>query len=86
MLSGERPFKGDYVQTVMYSIRNENPKSIKKVNVSVPVELEQIVIRCLQKKPESCDSSVQSMTKELKACQDSQRVLGVGTFHIRTFL
>ena len=43
MLSGQRPFKGDYDQAVVYSIINESPMSIRSVNPNIPVELEKIV-------------------------------------------
>ena len=38
MLAREKPFKGYHEQAVMYSIRNDDPKSMKKANVSAPVE------------------------------------------------
>ena len=47
MLTGQRPFKGDYEQAVMYSIMNEDPELISKLNPDVPPELQQIVNRAL---------------------------------------
>jgi len=52
MLTGERPFKGDYEQAVIYSVMNEEPIPVKKVNPAVPTELEQIVNKALRKNPE----------------------------------
>jgi len=35
MLTGERPFKGDYEQAVLFQFLNEEPKPISKVNPAV---------------------------------------------------
>jgi len=86
MLSGERPFKGDYEQAVMYSIMNEEPEPLRKVNPAVPVELEEIVTRCLQKKRDSRYPSAMELLKDLIGYKDSQRELELGAFNLRTFL
>ena len=86
MFSGEHPFKGDYEQAVMYSIMNEDPEPLRKVNPAVPPELEQIVNRSLQKKPEVRYSSAAEMLKDLQGYQDSLRAVEMGAFDLRTFL
>ncbi|MFC2084709.1 protein kinase [Bacteroidota bacterium] len=84
MLSGERPFKGDYEQAVIYSIMNEEPKPIGDLNLAIPQELQQIVHRALQKKLESRYASVTNMLKDLTAYQDSLRAKEMGTFSPQT--
>jgi serine/threonine protein kinase len=49
MLTGKLPFKGEYEQAVMYSILNEKPEPITATRLDVPMELERIVIQCLEK-------------------------------------
>jgi len=49
MLTGQLPFKGDYEQAVIYAILNEAPKSITGLRSGVPIKLEQIVEKALQK-------------------------------------
>lgn len=49
MLTGELPFKGDYDQAVLYSILNEEPSSLTKINSHIPIELEYLVKKCLKK-------------------------------------
>ena len=51
MIAGRLPFKGDYEQAVIYSILNEDPEPLTAVRTGVPMELERIVGRCLQKNP-----------------------------------
>ncbi len=86
MLAGDRPFKGDYEQAVMYSIMNDDPEPIRKLNPAVPPELQQIVNRALQKNPESRYSSVAKMLKDLQGYQDSLRAREMGGFDPRIFL
>ena len=49
MLTGELPFKGDYEQAVIYSILNEEPKSISELRSDVPEALQSIVEKALTK-------------------------------------
>ncbi len=73
MLCGERPFKGDYDQAVIYSILNEESEPLTKWNSTVPVELEVIASRCLQKKRDSRYPSAAHLLKELNDFQESLR-------------
>jgi serine/threonine protein kinase len=49
MLSGQLPFKGDYDQAVMYSILNEEPEPVTSMRTGIPMELEQVVNKALEK-------------------------------------
>ncbi len=51
MVSGQRPFKGDYDKAIMYSILNEEPEPITALRTGVPMELENYVGKCLAKNP-----------------------------------
>ncbi|MCK5005513.1 MAG: serine/threonine protein kinase, partial [Candidatus Aminicenantes bacterium] len=51
MLTGEIPFKGDYEQAVIYSILNEEPKSIIELREDSPLQLIHIIEKTLQKDP-----------------------------------
>jgi len=86
MLTGEHPFKGDYEQAVMYSIMNEEPKSVTKINPNIPVEVNQIIDKALTKDTESRYSSTVKMLKDLKAHQENQQTAEMGTFNLRTFM
>ena len=52
MLTEKLPFKGDYEQAVTYSILNEQPESVTSLRTGVPMELERIVNKCIQKDPD----------------------------------
>ncbi len=49
MITGKAPFKGDYEQAITYSIINEEPEPITGLRTGVPMELENIVNKCLDK-------------------------------------
>jgi len=51
MLTGELPFKGDYEQAIIYSILNEDPRSIGELRDDTPSLLIQIIQKTLQKNP-----------------------------------
>ena len=50
MVTGQRPFKGDYDQAVMYSILHEAPEPLSTLRTAVPLQLEDYVGKCLAKK------------------------------------
>ena len=51
MVTGQLPFKGDYEQAVVYSILNEEPEPLTVLRTGVPVEIERIVKKCIEKNP-----------------------------------
>jgi serine/threonine-protein kinase len=67
MLTGERPFKGDYEQAVMYSIMNEEPEPVTDLRPEIPISLGQVVIRALEKKPEKRYKHIEELLDDLKS-------------------
>jgi serine/threonine protein kinase len=65
MLAGENPFKGEYEQALMYAIVNEDPEFISKIRADVPLALEKIINRALNKNPEKRFQSMQEMSEAL---------------------
>jgi TolB-like protein/tRNA A-37 threonylcarbamoyl transferase component Bud32 len=49
MVTGQRPFKGDFEQAVIYSILNEYPEPVTALRTGVPAELERIIVKCCEK-------------------------------------
>ena len=52
MLTGQLPFKSEYETALVYSIINEDPKPVTGLRSGVPMELERIINKCLEKVPE----------------------------------
>ena len=75
MITGRPPFEGDYEQAVVYSILNEEPESVTGLRTGVPIELERIINKCIEKKVDdryqhACDVIV-DLRKVREASQSS---------------
>ena len=51
MVTGQLPFRSQYNEAIIYSILNESPQPITALRSGVPMELERIVKKCLEKNP-----------------------------------
>jgi serine/threonine-protein kinase len=69
MLCGDRPFKGDYDQAVIYSILNESPESFQELHRDIPKDLMHIVNRCLMKDPRDRYESLNDIVHILQKLQ-----------------
>ena len=67
MLTGQMPFEGDYEQALMYSIMNQDPASVTGLRSEVPMEIERIVKKALEKNPAERYQNVDEITADLTA-------------------
>ena len=67
MVSGQLPFKGDYHQAVMYSILNEQPQPLTGLRTGVPMDLERIVGKALEKDVEDRYERAGDMLVDLRS-------------------
>ena len=65
MLTGEHPFKAEYEQAMMYAIVNDDPEFVSKICPDVPIEVEKIIDKALNKKPEKRFQSMHEMWEAL---------------------
>ncbi len=70
MVTGRLPFRGDYEQSVVYSILNEAPEPVTAVRSDVPMELERIVGKALEKEPKRRYQRVGDILVDLRNFQD----------------
>ncbi len=66
MISGQKPFKGDYEQAVVYSIINESPESLTALRTGIPIELERIVNKALTKDADERYQHMDELLVDLK--------------------
>jgi serine/threonine protein kinase len=66
MLTGEKPFPGQSITTVIYKIVNEEPIPPRQLNPSVHPGLNDIVMRALAKEPEVRYQSCREMLEDLR--------------------
>ncbi|MBI3005652.1 MAG: protein kinase [Ignavibacteriales bacterium] len=51
MVTGQLPFRSQYNEAIVYSILNENPQPLTALRSGIPLEMERIVHKCLEKNP-----------------------------------
>ena len=73
LLTGDNPFKGEYEQAVIYSILNEEPVPLSKVNPAVTLPLEGIVLHSLAKRLPDRYQSLEDLRVDLKAFMEGQK-------------
>jgi len=66
MLTGELPFKGEYEQAIIYSILNEETKSLE----SIPAELQSVIGKALCKNPDERYQKIEELSNELRQIKD----------------
>jgi len=66
MLTGEKPFPGQSITTVIYKIVNEEPIPPRQLNPSIHPGLNEIVLRALAKEPEARYQSCRELLDDLK--------------------
>lgn len=82
MLTGMRPFEGDYDQEVTYSIFNEEPEPMSYILSNVPKNLESIIIKALSKKASDRYPHIEAMLLDLRnlTAKVPNHLLGVSEF------
>jgi serine/threonine protein kinase len=71
MLTGKRAFKKTTSVETMNAILNEDPLPISALTPSIPLALQRIVHRCLEKNPEQRFQSASDLAFALEALSDS---------------
>jgi non-specific serine/threonine protein kinase len=66
MLTGELPFRSEYEQAMIYSILNEQPKTIDLILKDFPKQLIHITEKSLEKNPELRYKNMSEVVKELE--------------------
>jgi serine/threonine protein kinase/Tfp pilus assembly protein PilF len=71
LLTGQRPFHGDHDAAVVYAIVNEKPKPLTYFQNDIPTDLEQLVMKMLEKKKENRYQSINKLLTDLRDLQKS---------------
>jgi len=67
MFGGQLPFKGEHDQGVVYSILNKKPKPITELRSEIPVSIEQVVNKALEKDPDKRYQNTEELLDDLKS-------------------
>lgn len=66
MLTGTVPFKGKTVAMTMMQHIQAKPRPLREINPTIPVALEQVILKALDKSPSSRQQSVMMLAEELE--------------------
>ncbi len=66
-LTGRPPFRGTNITDTLTMVRDREPVSVRALVPSVPVDLESVCLKCLQKNPSSRYASAAELADELRA-------------------
>jgi len=67
MLTGQLPFKGEHEQAIVYSILKEKPEPITDLRPDIPVSIEQVVSKTLEKDPDKRYQNAEELLDDLKS-------------------
>jgi len=85
LMTGRPPFQGDSVEAVLRQVADAEPVSPRRLNPSVPVDLETVCLKCLEKDPQRRYGTAGEVRDELerilardpdRACLRSRRTAG----------
>jgi len=65
LLSGKLPFQGNYEQAVIFNILNEQPADLNELDADIGENLNNIVLKCLQKEPDDRYQDITQVVDEL---------------------
>ena len=65
LLTGRPPFQGDSVATVLAQVENTEPLAPRGLNPSLPADLQNICLKCLQKNPTHRYATARSLADDL---------------------
>ncbi len=73
LVAGQPPFVGDDVEIVSAQLTAAVPPPSKRRGSEIPVDLERVVLRCLEKHPGDRYPSARALREALEACADAGR-------------
>ncbi len=74
LLCARRPFEGDTETAVFYDLINNHPQPLARYARNLPEKLEQIVMKCLAKKPEERYQSAADLVADLKMLKRTSEI------------
>ena len=84
MLTGQPPFASEYDQAIVYGIMNENPELPSKLKPELPVGIDEVITKTLEKDPENRYQNAQELIEDLENIKSSITTESTGEKTIRT--
>lgn len=75
LLTGIVPFQGDTPVEVLIKVMDKDPPPLRKINPRVPVDIETIVMKCLEKDPNRRYSSAKDLAEDIQRYLDGDPIM-----------
>jgi DNA-binding response OmpR family regulator len=88
MLTGSRPFEGENLLQIMESVRNKKPVAPIKINPEIPVWLQDVMAKMLDKNPNERYNSAGEIIKAINRnlCDGREKALSITSRILRSML
>jgi eukaryotic-like serine/threonine-protein kinase len=74
LLSGRTPYAGRSSTEVLVKVLQEDPVPLRKIDASIPIDLETIVMKCMQKEPQHRYQSAKELSEDLQRYLDGDPI------------
>ncbi len=75
MITGKPIFKGENVFNILHQVANVDPVRPQSINANIDIELDTILLKCLEKSPEKRYQSVEELDEELSRYLEDRPIL-----------
>ncbi len=72
LATGDRPFTGETVMAVSYKIVHTEPVPPRKINPAVPRDLENVILKCMEKDPAERYQSGEALARDLRSMREGR--------------
>ena len=80
LATGDKPFGGDTITAVSYKVVHSLPAPPRRINPAVPVQLERVIMRCLEKDPEQRYPKAEQLAADLSEARAGREISTTATF------
>jgi serine/threonine protein kinase len=77
MATGEQPFPGESITAVSYKVVHTEPVPPRKLNPSIPLKLESIILKCLAKNPDERYQTGEDLARDLGELRSVSTSMGL---------